>query len=231
MIAQFDGVSKVYSKQDGLRPSSFKLNEGEIIGLFGLNGSGKTTTLKLLSGLLKPDSGRIEINQLTPRDSRDQISYLGDKESFYSWMTPLKLKDFMSGLFNNFNEQRFDELMEKLEVPQKRFEQMSKGQKQRLRLVATMARDAKLYLLDEPLSGIDLVSRELIIKTLISNWQEGACMLLSTHEIKEVENLFDRGIYLKDGEIISDVKSEDLRQNDSSLSAHFIQLHQGGVQA
>ena len=227
MIASFDQVTKLYGGGDGLKSTSFQLQEGQVVGLFGLNGSGKTTTLKLLSGLLNPSEGSVTILNQSPREARDDISYLGDKSSFFPWMTTKDVENFMDGMFINFDRKKFQELSKALEVPEKPMGKMSKGQAQRLRLVATMARKARLYLLDEPLSGIDMVSRALIVKTLISSWDQNSCLLLTTHEIKEVEHFFDRGIYLKDGSLVSDVMGEKLRAENSNLADHFIDLHTG----
>lgn len=227
MIASFENVSKIYGTGDGLHATSFTLNSGEVVGLFGVNGSGKTTTMKLLSGLLQADQGSIQIKGRSPRQSRDEISYLGDKASFYSWMTPQHIQDYMSGLFKNFDPESFKTLAARLEIPNKAIGGMSKGQGQRLRLVATMSRKASLYILDEPLSGIDLLSRQMIIENLFGSWDKSSTILLSTHEIKEAESFFHRGIYLQEGRLISDITSEALRKDGKGLTDHFIELHQG----
>ncbi len=225
MIAEFKQVKKLFRGGEGLHHADFNLNSGQVVGLFGLNGSGKTTTLKLLSGLLKPDAGIIRIMGTSPHHAREHISYLGDKASFYPWMQPQDIRKYMGCMYKGVNESKFNELLAALEVPQKPMSQMSKGQQQRMRLVATMSRQARLYLLDEPLSGIDLVSRSLIIKTLIENWDENSTVLISTHEIKDIEGFFDRGIYLKQGEVVSDIFAEKLREYKQSMTDHFIELN------
>ena len=140
-------------------------------------------------------------------------------------MKPKDVCRFMASMYVNFSTSRFDELSRNLEVPEKPMAQMSKGQQQRLRLAATMSRDARLYLLDEPLAGIDLVSRELIVKNLVSNWKEDSTILISTHEIKEIEGFFDRGLYLRGGELVSDVIAESLREYNQSMTDHFIEIN------
>lgn len=229
MIAQMDQVSKFYGKGEGLKPTSFALEKGQVVGLFGVNGSGKTTTLKLLAGLLKPDKGRVLVNQGEVRRNRQHIAYLSDRTTFYPWMRLSDVKRLMSTLYRSFDASLFEKLSKELDVPSKAIGAMSKGQSQRLRLVATMSRKADLYLLDEPLSGIDLVSRELIIRTLIQNWDQQSCILLSTHEIKEVETFFDRGLFLKEGQMVGDVKTEDVHRNGQSLTDYFIQIHKPGA--
>ncbi|NRA66495.1 MAG: ABC transporter ATP-binding protein [Pseudobacteriovorax sp.] len=229
MIVEFRQVSKKYNESDGLNPTDFSVREGQVIGLFGLNGSGKTTTLKLISGLLQPDNGRVIVANGTPRKNSQQISYLGDKMSFFPWMTTKDIRSFMSVMFDGFNPSKFDELSQSLEVPQKAMGQMSKGQMQRLRLVATMSRQAQLYLLDEPLSGIDLVSRSLIIETLIDVWDKQSAVIISTHEIKEIENFFDRALYLKAGTLVEDVIAEEVRKDNKSLTDLFIEINRDGV--
>jgi ABC-2 type transport system ATP-binding protein len=229
MIAQIDKVSKFYAKEEGLKSASFTLDKGQVVGLFGLNGSGKTTTIKLLAGLLRPDSGVIRIDGGSVRRHRQSVAYLTDRSAFYPWMSIKDVRRMMSSLFQNFDENLFQKLVSELDVPEKPLGQMSKGQSQRLRLVATMARKARLYLLDEPLSGIDLVSRELIIKTLIKHWDKQSCILLSTHEIREVETFFDRGLFLKDGALVSDVMADDLYRENKSFTDFFIKLHHSGA--
>lgn len=226
MVARFHNVSKSYQGKDGIRNLNFELRSGEIVGLLGLNGSGKTTSLKLLSGLLKPDHGEVHILNSTPRTNRDSISYLGDKASFYSWMRPIDIEKLMKGLYRGFSITRYNDLLEKLSVPHKSMSQMSKGQAQRLRIAATMAREAKLYLLDEPLSGIDLVSREIILKHLSEGWSSEATVIISTHEIKEVQSMFHRALYLREGTLVGDVSKQDLEDQSITFSDYFLQANQ-----
>ena len=168
MIVSFNNVTKHYSSGEGVTGLSFSLDRGQVIGLLGLNGSGKTTTMKIISGLLQPQSGSVEILGQTPRQGRRHIAFLGDRQSFPSWMAPKDMLRFMTTFYADFQPDRFQQVLKELEIPSKPLDAMSKGQRQKLKLAATIARTADLYLLDEPLSGIDLVARTGILKTLIA---------------------------------------------------------------
>ena len=229
MLVKMDGVTKAFNKIDGVSDIKFGIAAGEFVGLLGLNGSGKTTTLKLLSGFLQADRGDVIIDNHSPRKSRQVISYLGDRQTFYPWMAPSDIGKFMSSLFRAFKPEKFTQLRHALEIPPKAISQMSKGQSQRLRLAASLAIDAKLYLLDEPLSGIDLVSREMIIKTIEELKQSQASVLLSTHEIKEVEGFFDRALYLKEGTLVADVTPKDFSATKPSFLSFFLDVNKEGI--
>lgn len=228
MLAQFKQVTKMYNKSDGLQNASFTVGKGEFIGLLGLNGSGKTTTLKLLAGLLQSDHGEILVNGSSPRSQRSSVSYLGDRPIFFDWMKPSDVNSFMTGLFPSFCHDKFKSLLQKLDVPQKAMSQMSKGQAQRLRLAALLSKKASLYLMDEPLSGIDLVSRDLISDVLKELKGGSASVILSTHEIRDVEDFFDRALYLKSGEIIQDLRKAELAADNEDFLSHFLRINKEG---
>ena len=135
------------------------------------------------------------------------------------------VSNWLEGLYPNFNVGEFSRHSQNLDVPSKRLSQMSKGQSQRLRLAACLAMDAKLYLLDEPLSGIDLVSREVILKTLASVKTDQTSILLSTHEIKDVEHVFDRALYLKDGNLASDLNASELETGTKTFLSEFLDVN------
>ena len=163
MLAQLRKVSKRYVKTEGVRDLSLEFPVGEIVGVLGLNGSGKSTMLKLMAGLLFPTKGEITIFGGSPRGNRARTVFLGETDTLWPWMTPNDARRFMAGLYPDFDAVRFNELLDVLEVPRRKTKAMSKGERGRLRLVMALARSAKLYLLDEPLAGIDLISREKIM--------------------------------------------------------------------
>ncbi len=229
MIASFSNVTKHYRSGEGVNELNFSVNEGQIIGLLGLNGSGKTTTMKILSGLLHPQSGVVEVMGNAPRQARGHIAFLGDRQSFPSWMAPKDMLKFMKTFYADFQSNKFHQLLTELEIPAKPLEEMSKGQRQKLKLAATMARKSSLYLLDEPLSGIDLVARTGILKTLMASWDEDSAVILSTHEIKDVDPYLDRAIFLDDGYIKEDESAEDIRLSGQSIADRFLELLGGGV--
>ncbi|SMF22872.1 ABC-2 type transport system ATP-binding protein [Alteromonadaceae bacterium Bs31] len=225
MIASFKQVTKHYSSGDGVEALSFSLGRGEIIGLLGLNGAGKTTTMKLMAGMLHPESGSIDVMGKSPKAGRHHVAFLGDRQSFPSWMAPRDMHKFMAAFYSDFQPDKFYLLLEELDVPHKRLDQMSKGQRQKLKIVATMARKADLYLLDEPLSGIDLVARTGILKTLIQYWDENTCVLISTHEIKDIDPFLDRAIFIgSDGCIKADETTEAMREQGLGVADRFLQV-------
>lgn len=227
MIVSFNNVTKHYSSGEGVSELSFSIDKGQVVGLLGLNGSGKTTTMKIISGLLRPQSGSVEIIGKTPRAGRRHIAFLGDRQSFPSWMAPKDMLRFMTTFYADFQANKFHQLTRELEIPAKPLEQMSKGQRQKLKLAATIARKSDLYLLDEPLSGIDLVARTGILKTLIANWNEESSVILSTHEIKDVDPYLDRAIFLDDGRMKADELAENIRIGGLSVSDRFLELMGG----
>ena len=223
-IARFANVSKHYGKGSGLQNFSLELHAGQAIGLLGLNGSGKTTALKLLAGMLSPSEGSLEVLGQAPRTARGQIAYLSDADNLYAWMTAADAERMMAGLYPDFNTGRYQELLSFLEVPKQNYRAMSRGQRARLRLAMVLARDARLFLLDEPLSGIDLISRDRILKSLVLEWREDACLVLSTHEVAEAEGIFERVVFLKEGKLALDAKAEDLRAQGKSVKDAFIEV-------
>ncbi|ADD28907.1 MULTISPECIES: ABC transporter ATP-binding protein [Meiothermus] len=224
MLARLIGVTKRYGKTEGVHDLSLELYPGQAVGLLGLNGSGKTTTLKLLAGMLFPTQGRVEVLGKSPRENRGQIAYLSDADNLYAWMTPGDAERFMRGLYPDFNPRRYRELLAFLEVPQQSYRAMSRGQRARLRLAMVLARDARLFLLDEPLSGIDVISRDRILKSLVLEWREEACLVLSTHEVSEAEGIFERVLLLKEGRLALDALAEDLRARGQSVKDAFIEV-------
>lgn len=224
MLAKLSNVTKRYGKTDGVHDLSLELHPGQAVGLLGLNGSGKTTTLKLLAGMLFPTQGQVEVLGKTPRENRGQIAYLSDADNLYAWMTPADAERFMVGLYPDFNLNRYRELLAFLEVPKQVYRSMSRGQRARLRLAMVLARDARLFLLDEPLSGIDVISRDRILKSLVLEWREDACLVLSTHEVSEAEGIFERVLLLKEGRLAMDAKAEDLRVKGQSVKDAFIEV-------
>lgn len=221
MLAKLNDVTKRYYKAEGVRGLTLDFPAGEIIGVLGLNGSGKSTMLKLLAGLLTPTEGKVMAFDGPPRRNRAKIVYLGETDSLYAWMTPADAERFMAGLYDDFDRSRFRELLDTLDVPRRKTKAMSKGERGRLRLAMALARDAKLYLLDEPLAGIDLLSREKILTSLVGEWHTDETIILSTHEVAEAEGLFERVIYLRDGWLALDTRAEELREQGKSVVDAF----------
>ncbi len=221
MLARLQNVTKRYRTTEGVRDLSLDFPEGEIVGVLGLNGSGKSTMLKLIAGLLFPTAGTLTVFGGSARGNRSRTVFLGETDTLWPWMTPRDACRLMTGLYPDFEPHRFDELLDVLDVPRRKTKAMSKGERGRLRLAMALARSAKLYLLDEPLAGIDLLSREKILMSLVREWHTDETILLSTHEVAEAEGLFERAIYLRDGRLALDVPAEQLRQQGGSVVQTF----------
>jgi len=221
MLAHLEHVTKRYVKADGVLDVSLGFPAGEVVGVLGLNGSGKSTLLKLLAGLLTPTQGAIRVFGKAPRQARSRFVFLGERDALWSWMTPKDAETFMSGVYEDFDAARFAELLDVLDVPRRKTKAMSKGERGRLRLAMSLSRDVKLYLLDEPLAGIDLISREKILSSLVREWHTDETILLSTHEVAEAEGLFERVLLMKDGRIALDTQAEELRGQGKSVVDAF----------
>ena len=221
MLARLDKVTKRYVKNEGIRDLTLGFPAGEVVGVLGLNGSGKSTLLKLLAGLLFPTDGAVTVYDAWPRRNRAKLVFLGETDALWPWMTPREAEKFMAGLYSDFDRSRFNELLDALEVPRRKTKSMSRGERGRLRLAIALARNAKLYLLDEPLAGIDLLSREKILSSIVQEWHSDETILLSTHEVAEAEGLFERVIFLKEGRLALDAQAEALRQEGKSVVDAF----------
>ena len=224
MLAMLDDVTKVYGKSYGLRDLTLEVPTGQVIGLLGVNGSGKTTLLKLLAGLLLPTRGQVSVLAEPPRRVRSKLVFLGETDAIYRWMGPTDAGYLMSGLYPDFCPQRYLALLDSLQVPTRRAGAMSKGERVRLRLAMALAREAALYILDEPLGGIDLAARERILQSIVGQWRADASIILSTHAIAEAEGLFDWVVLLKQGSLVLDALAEDLRERGESVKSTFLEV-------
>ncbi|HDL85874.1 MAG TPA: ABC transporter ATP-binding protein [Candidatus Acetothermia bacterium] len=224
MLAMLDDVTKVYGKSYGLRDLTLEIPVGQVIGLLGVNGSGKTTLLKLLSGLLLPTRGRVSVLGESPRRNRAKLVFLGETDAIYRWTSPTDAERLMSGLYPDFSLQCYRTLLDSLQIPMRRAGAMSKGERARLRLAMALAREASLYILDEPLGGIDLVSRERILQSIVGQWRADASIILSTHAVAEAEGLFDRVVFLREGILALDALAEELRERGESVRSTFLEV-------
>jgi ABC-2 type transport system ATP-binding protein len=223
-------VTKLYGSHIGVQNINLDLPEGEVVGLIGLNGSGKTTTLKLMSGLLKPSSGTVTLNakgkSSSPRKNRGSLAFHSELDTLYPWLDPSNAIIFMQGLYPDFNITKYQQLLQTLEVPHSTCSNMSKGQKSRFKLSLTLARDAHLFLLDEPLSGIDAISRKKIMATLAQKDNHKTTLVISTHEIEIAQELFDRIIIVNKGTIVLN----DSAANLDLANKDIIDLFEGAIQ-
>lgn len=212
-LIKIQDLNKKYGKKQVLKDVNLTLHGGQIVGLLGPNGSGKTTLIKVLNGLLKEYDGDIQIDQQAIGiHSKKIISYLPDEPYFENWMTTSDALNLFVDMYDDFDLNKALSLMERMDIEKKvKIKELSKGMKEKFQLVLVMSRKAKIYILDEPLGGIDPAARELILDTILNNYAEDALVLLSTHLIADIEKIFDEVIFIKNGEIILHENSEDLR--------------------
>ena len=208
------GLTKRYGQKEALSKISLQLAPGRIIGLLGPNGSGKTTLIKLLCGLLQPTEGSITVdnNPVGPH-SKAVISYLPDKMYYADWMRVSDLFDLFADFYADFDRERAENMCLSLGIsPSDRIKTMSKGTKEKVQLVLVMSRRARLYLLDEPIGGVDPAARDYILNTILKNFEEDSSILISTHLIQDVEAVFDRALFLNQGKIVIDGEVDEIRE-------------------
>ena len=212
-LIKIQDLNKKYGKKQVLKDVNLTLHGGQIVGLLGPNGSGKTTLIKVLNGLLKEYDGDVQIDQQAIGiHSKKIISYLPDEPYFENWMTTSDALNLFVDMYDDFDLNKALSLMERMYIEKKvKIKELSKGMKEKFQLILVMSRKAKIYILDEPLGGIDPAARELILDTILNNYAEDALVLLSTHLIADIEKIFDEVIFIKNGEIILHENSEDLR--------------------
>ena len=200
-ILSAQALTKRYGSHMALMGLNLELPRGKIIGLLGPNGSGKTTFLKLAAGLLTPNSGTLTIdgNPIGP-ETKAVVSYLPDRPCFQKSKRVRELMDWYCDFFPDFDRKRAEEMLTELKIdPASRFKTLSKGTQEKVQLVLTMSRRARLYLLDEPIGGVDPAARDYILRTIITNYDPSATVLISTHLIADVEQVLDDVIFIKDG--------------------------------
>lgn len=200
-----------------LNDFSAQFQTGRITGLFGPNGAGKSTTLKMIAGLNRPDRGKVLIRGGLPQDLKAQVAFLPEIDHFYSWMNVSQAAGFLRSFYPDWDQNRFEELLRYLNLSETmKIAAISKGQRAKVKLLFTLSRKAPYVLMDEPLSGIDVLTREEIIKTLIRDFREGEqTIIISTHEIAEIEGIVDEVIFIDQGQIKLQGNAEDLRQEHS----------------
>lgn len=218
----FQQVTRNYGSCLGISDFSFRINKGERVGLFGLNGSGKTTTLKIMCGLLHPTSGTVTVAAQPPVRSRYLFSFLNDKSTFLPWMSIRDVDRLLTGLFPRYQPSLFYQFIQLLDVPSQRVGQMSKGQLQRLKLCASTAVKTDIYLFDEPLAGIDVISRQKIMTAINANIHIDSICIISTHEIKEVAAVLSRVLILAQGKLIRDITYDPQKQGSEFLVTEFV---------
>ena len=207
-------LTKRYGRLTALNGITLELQPGKIIGLLGPNGSGKTTFIKLFNGLLQPTAGELLIDGMPiGPDTKAEVAYLPDNDFLPEYMTIKGFLDYYEDFFKDFDRKRAEKLLEPLGLPlNQKIKTCSKGTKEKIRLIVTLSRRAKVYFLDEPIAGVDPAAREYILKTLVENYAEDAIVILSTHLISDVEPILDDVLFIKNGNIVLHEETDSIRE-------------------
>ena len=217
-LLECKNLCKSYDEKQVLKDVNLKIPKGKIIGLLGKNGMGKTTLIKLINDLLTPTSGEVLINGKNPGvESKKIISYLPEKTYIDREM---KVKDaikYFEEFYDNFDSEKAKKLLKDLDLDENsKISKMSKGMQEKLQLILVMSRNAELYILDEPLGGVDPATRDYILDTILSNFSEGASVIISTHLIADIERILDEVIFIDKGQIIVTSSADELRNKENA---------------
>lgn len=221
------GVTKLYGHTCALDHVDLTIGRGKIIGLLGPNGSGKTTLIKLLCGLLRQSSGTLLVDGQAPGPyTKSIISYLPDRMYFADWMKASDLLNFFSDFYPDFDRAKAEDMCRSLNInPGMRIKTMSKGTKEKLQLTLVMSRAAQLYLLDEPIAGVDPAARDFIMNTILTNYNENGTVLISTHLIGDIERVLDEVIFLQTGRVVRHDTVDAIREQEGkSVDALFREI-------
>ena len=217
-------LSKHFGSVQALDEVSLTLEAGRVIGLLGPNGSGKTTLLKLANGLLTPTGGEILIDGLVPgKETKRIVSYLPDRPYLAEWMKVSQLLDLFEDFYDDFDRDRAIEMLLRLDIDEEmRIKEMSKGTREKAQLILVMSRKAKLYLLDEPIGGVDPATRDYILETIIRNYNPEAAVVISTHLIVDVEQVLDDVVFINQGKIMLQASVDSIREEHGmSVDQYF----------
>lgn len=224
-ILECKGLSKKYAGASyALDNLNLTLERGQIVGLLGPNGSGKTTLIKLINDALVPTSGTVLIDGKEPGvETKKIVSYLPDRAYFDPTMKIKDILSFFTDFYEDFIVERAAHMLKDLDIDvDARFKNLSKGTQEKVQLIFVMSRDASLYVLDEPIGGVDPAARDYILKTILTNYNESATVLLSTHLIGDIENILDRVIFIRQGRVSLNATVDEIRmQQGKSVDALF----------
>ena len=223
-ILTCENLTKRYGAVTALEAVDLNIEPGRIVGLLGPNGSGKTTLIKLANGLLTPTSGRVLIDGMEPGiGTKKLVSYLPERTYLANWMNVKQLLTYFSDFYKDFDRERAAAMLDHLGITEtQRIRQMSKGTREKVQLILVMSRRAKLYLLDEPIGGVDPAARDYILNTIIGNYDPQAAVVISTHLIADVEPLLDEVIFIQNGHILRHTPVDEIREEmGKSVDALF----------
>lgn len=223
-IVRCENLTKRYGNLVALNRINFTLESGKIVGLLGPNGSGKTTLIKLLNGLLTPTEGEIQIaGQPIGVESKKLVAYLPDNSYLNSWMTVKQIVAYFADFYTDFRPELAYEMLARLDIaPERKLKTLSKGNKEKVCLILVMSRNARLYVLDEPIAGVDPAARDYVISTIINNYNPEATVVISTHLIADIEQILDEVVFLKEGNVVLQKTVDEIRtEHEKSIDELF----------
>ena len=216
-IVEINNLTKRYGNKTALNKLNLNIQNGKIIGILGPNGSGKTTLIKILAGILRQTKGEVIIDGYSPGIyTKSIVSYLPDRNFLYNWMNIQDAIDMFKDFYTDFDEGKADELLKFMKLDRDmKVDGLSKGMKEKLNLTLVLLRKARLYILDEPIAGVDPVARDQILDAIINNYEENSTMLITTHLVRDMEKMFDEVAFISEGEIILEGNADKLREEKS----------------
>jgi len=223
-ILRCENVTKTFGSVTALDNVSLTLESGKIVGLLGPNGSGKTTLIKLINGLLTPNFGRLLVDGDEPGVvTKTKVAYLPDNIYLNGWMTIRQIVEYFEDFYEDFSPACAYEMLDRLGIsPEKKLKTLSKGNKEKVCLILVMSRRARLYVLDEPIAGVDPAARDYVISTIINNYNPQATVIISTHLISDIEQILDEVIFLKNGSIVLQKTVDEIRtEHEKSVDELF----------
>lgn len=215
-ILECKNLVKTFSNKQALKGINLSIKRGRIVGLLGPNGSGKSTLTKIANGILTPTSGEILINGMHPGiETKKMVSYLPERTYLNDWMKVSDIISFFRDFYENFNSEKAYDMLKKLNInPNDKLKTMSKGTKEKVQLILVMSREAKLYFLDEPIAGVDPAARDYILNTILTNYNEDATIIITTHLISDIERILDDVIFISHGEIALEKTVDEIREDE-----------------
>ncbi len=213
MILQCSDLVKKYMNKTAVNGISLEVEQGKIYALLGPNGSGKTTLMKIIAGLVKPTGGTVTYKgNPIGVESKKRVAYMSTEPFFYNYMSVEDVGKYYKDFFEDFDSKRYEELIGRMELGMKdKSKTLSSGLAAKLKIAATLARKAELYMLDEPLNGIDIIAREKILTTILEVAREDSTILISSHLVDELEKIIDNAVFIKNGSVVLNGEAEELR--------------------
>lgn len=215
-VLECKNLTKKFGDKSALNKINLNFGRGKIVGLLGPNGSGKTTLIKLANGLLTQNEGEILIDGKSPGpETKAIVSYLPERTYLNNYMVVKDIIEFFMDFYTDFDQKRAENMLERLGISlNDKLSTMSKGTKEKVQLILVMSRRAQIYFLDEPIAGVDPAARDYILDTIISNYDENATVVISTHLISDIEKVLDQVIFIKNGEIVMDKTVDEIREQE-----------------